>query len=237
MTCAPDDVRFVPAEPDDASGIVATILEGCAPHLRQLVLYGCSGAVRYVAAQISIQHAGGETHYTVARSQGRLLGLAEFRRLPQFLFLNNIAVRSEARGQRVATRLLREAILLAGQKHDRVVALDVFEDNALALGWYKRLGFSAQSTTTWYTSRLGPGEVSPVVISGYAQAEACQEAFGRDPKKVLRFHELRRRTVLDCHPHEGHRLIASLPKARVITQNIDGMHQRAGSRDVVELHA
>lgn len=65
---------------------------------------------------------------------------------------------------------------------------------------------------------------------------ACQEAFERDPEKVLRFHELRRRTVLDCHPHEGHRVIASMPEACVITQNIDGMHQRAGSSDVVELH-
>ncbi|WP_246046422.1 SIR2 family NAD-dependent protein deacylase [Chlorobaculum thiosulfatiphilum] len=59
---------------------------------------------------------------------------------------------------------------------------------------------------------------------------ACQEAFGRDPEKVLCFHELRRRAVLDCHPHDGHRLIAAMPEARVITQNIDGMQQRAGSR-------
>jgi len=65
---------------------------------------------------------------------------------------------------------------------------------------------------------------------------ACQEAFERNPEKVLRFHELRRRTVLDCHPHEGHRVIAAMPEACVITQNIDGMHQRAGSRNAIELH-
>lgn len=68
------------------------------------------------------------------------------------------------------------------------------------------------------------------------EAYACQEAFDRDPEKVLRFHELRRRAVLDCRPHEGHRVIAGMPEAVVITQNIDGMHQRAGSRGVIELH-
>ncbi|MCX7634281.1 MAG: NAD-dependent deacylase, partial [Syntrophales bacterium] len=41
-------------------------------------------------------------------------------------------------------------------------------------------------------------------------------------------------------PHEGHRVLAELqkrhPGVRIITQNIDGMHQRAGSSDVIELH-
>jgi NAD-dependent deacetylase len=65
---------------------------------------------------------------------------------------------------------------------------------------------------------------------------ACQKAFERDPEKVLRFHELRRRSVLDCQPHAGHRVIAGMPEALVVTQNIDGMHQRAGSPKVIELH-
>jgi len=65
---------------------------------------------------------------------------------------------------------------------------------------------------------------------------ACQPAFERDPEKVWDFHDLRRGKVALCEPNEGHRIIAGLPHARVITQNIDGLHQRAGSRDVVELH-
>lgn len=107
---------------------------------------------------------------------------------------------------------------------------------SIDLSAYRRIvfftgaGMSAESGVSTYRGKGG-------FWSRYDYEEyACQEAFERDPEKVLRFHELRRRTVLDCHPHEGHRLIASMPEACVITQNIDGMHQRAGSRDVVELH-
>ena len=107
---------------------------------------------------------------------------------------------------------------------------------SIDLSAYRRIvfftgaGMSAESGVSTYRGKGG-------FWSRYDHEEyACQEAFERDPEKVLRFHELRRRTVLDCHPHEGHRVIASMPEACVITQNIDGMHQRAGSRDVVELH-
>jgi len=69
---------------------------------------------------------------------------------------------------------------------------------------------------------------------------ACQKAFESDPEKVLRFHELRRRSVRKCQPHTGHFTITDLQKKHenvaIVTQNIDGMHQRAGSRYVVELH-
>lgn len=69
---------------------------------------------------------------------------------------------------------------------------------------------------------------------------ACQEAFGRNPGKVLDFHEKRRKSVLDCQPHAGHRHLARMqkihPAITIVTQNIDGMHQRAGSDEVIELH-
>jgi NAD-dependent deacetylase len=69
---------------------------------------------------------------------------------------------------------------------------------------------------------------------------ACQEAFDRDPAKVLSFHEVRRTLILSCMPHAGHAAIAALekrhPGVTVVTQNIDGMHQRAGAVKVIELH-
>ena len=72
------------------------------------------------------------------------------------------------------------------------------------------------------------------------QEYACQKAFDRDPQKVLDFHELRRKEALKCQPHAGHYLITRLQKQHeaihVITQNIDGMHQRAGTGNVIELH-
>ena len=69
---------------------------------------------------------------------------------------------------------------------------------------------------------------------------ACQSAFERDPEGVLEFHELRRIEALKCQPHGGHTIITDVQNDNsdtiVITQNIDGMHQRAKSKNVIELH-
>ncbi len=69
---------------------------------------------------------------------------------------------------------------------------------------------------------------------------ACQEAFNRNPNKVLDFHELRRIEALKCQPHIGHDIITKVQNYKsdsiIITQNIDGMHQRSGSINIIELH-
>jgi NAD-dependent protein deacetylase/lipoamidase len=69
---------------------------------------------------------------------------------------------------------------------------------------------------------------------------ACQRAFERDPEKVWDFHDKRRAAVAACEPNDGHRLIAVIQRAKpgttIITQNIDGLHARAGGVDVIELH-
>ena len=69
---------------------------------------------------------------------------------------------------------------------------------------------------------------------------ACQNAFDINPNKVLDFHELRRIEALKCKPHKGHRLISKIESLKkntsIITQNIDGMHQRGDSKNVIELH-
>ncbi|MGH9884062.1 MAG: SIR2 family NAD-dependent protein deacylase [bacterium] len=69
---------------------------------------------------------------------------------------------------------------------------------------------------------------------------ACQPAFERDPEQVWDFHDVRRTAVGKCEPNAGHRIIAEVqgkqPATAIVTQNIDGLHARAGGRDVVELH-
>lgn len=69
---------------------------------------------------------------------------------------------------------------------------------------------------------------------------ACQEAFERDPDKVWDFHDKRRELTGACKPNAGHEAIARFeerhPRTTVVTQNIDGLHARAGSRNVYELH-
>ena len=69
---------------------------------------------------------------------------------------------------------------------------------------------------------------------------ACQSAFEKNPDHVLDFHELRRKEAISCKPHLGHQVVSSIeknhPDLTIVTQNIDGMHQRAGSKNVIELH-
>ncbi len=69
---------------------------------------------------------------------------------------------------------------------------------------------------------------------------ACQTAFDRDPEGVWDFHNYRRELVGACRPHRGHDVIVAaeqqLSRVTVVTQNIDGMHQLAGSTGVTELH-
>lgn len=69
---------------------------------------------------------------------------------------------------------------------------------------------------------------------------ACQRAFERDPVKVWDFHDKRREMVASKEPNPGHRLVAAIqerqPGTKIVTQNIDGMHQRAGAKVEAELH-
>ncbi len=69
---------------------------------------------------------------------------------------------------------------------------------------------------------------------------ACQPAFERDPERVWDFHDKRRAAVAACAPNPGHLVVAAVQRERpgtaIVTQNIDGLHQRAGAADVLELH-
>jgi NAD-dependent deacetylase len=69
---------------------------------------------------------------------------------------------------------------------------------------------------------------------------ATEQGFRAAPARVWGWYAYRRQRILDCSPHAGHRAMAELerivPELVVVTQNIDGLHQAAGSSDVIELH-
>ncbi len=69
---------------------------------------------------------------------------------------------------------------------------------------------------------------------------ATPEAFRRNPELVWQWYRMRRRKIGETAPNPGHYALAQLetlvPSFSLITQNVDGLHERAGSRDVVELH-
>lgn len=68
---------------------------------------------------------------------------------------------------------------------------------------------------------------------------ATPEGYAANPELVLEFYNKRRRELLTVEPNEGHRLVASLERdfdVTVVTQNVDDLHERAGSTNVIHLH-
>jgi NAD-dependent deacetylase len=68
---------------------------------------------------------------------------------------------------------------------------------------------------------------------------ATPEAWERQPSKVLEFYNERRRGLLEALPNEAHKALVSLEEhfdVQIITQNVDDLHERAGSKNVLHLH-
>jgi NAD-dependent deacetylase len=69
---------------------------------------------------------------------------------------------------------------------------------------------------------------------------ASLDAFRRDPEKVWRFYAPRFAVLTDAEPNAAHRALAELERRglvrAIVTQNIDLLHERAGSHEVVEVH-
>ena len=68
---------------------------------------------------------------------------------------------------------------------------------------------------------------------------ATPEGFYRNPKLVIDFYNSLYKQLLSAEPNKGHRLIAELEKdyeVVVVTQNVDNLHERAGSTHVIHLH-
>lgn len=68
---------------------------------------------------------------------------------------------------------------------------------------------------------------------------ATPEGYAKDPALVLDFYNQRRRQLKDVEPNEGHRQLVRLEKdfdVHIITQNVDNLHERAGSTQVLHLH-
>lgn len=68
---------------------------------------------------------------------------------------------------------------------------------------------------------------------------ASAAGFYEDPEAVLEFYNMRRKRLLEVEPNHAHRLIAELEKwhdVTIITQNVDNLHERAGSSNVIHLH-
>jgi NAD-dependent deacetylase len=101
-------------------------------------------------------------------------------------------------------------------------------------------GISAESGLGTFRDKQGEGiwaKFDPMKL-------ATPEAFARDPESVLAFYDLRRRNLLNAKPNAAHFALARLEAAlderggslTLVTQNIDDLHERAGSARVIHMH-
>lgn len=101
-------------------------------------------------------------------------------------------------------------------------------------------GISAESGLGTFRDRQGEGiwaKFDPMKL-------ATPEAFARDPEAVLAFYDLRRRNLLGAKPNAAHFALARLEgelakrggNLTIVTQNIDDLHERAGSSGVIHMH-
>ncbi len=94
-------------------------------------------------------------------------------------------------------------------------------------------GMSAESGLSTFRDAGGLWDRYPV------EQVATPEGFHRDPELVLGFYNERRKQLLQVEPNQGHRLLAHLEQdfeVTVVTQNVDNLHERAGSSRVIHLH-
>ena len=94
-------------------------------------------------------------------------------------------------------------------------------------------GMSAESGISTFRGGNGPWDEYPV------EQVATPEGYRADPALVLEFYNTRRRQLLEVEPNEGHKLLARLEgeyNVTVVTQNVDNLHERAGSTNVIHLH-
>jgi NAD-dependent deacetylase len=119
--------------------------------------------------------------------------------------------------------------------HDALARARALIDVAASLVVFTGAGVSAESGIPTFRDALDGlwARFDPMRL-------ATEEGFRADPALVWRWYAERRVRIAAAEPNAAHRAIAAAQAAgrpvAVVTQNVDGLHQRAGSRDVVELH-
>lgn len=106
-------------------------------------------------------------------------------------------------------------------------------DNQTRLVVLSGAGISAESGISTFRDANGLWENHRI------EDVASPEGFAKDPATVLRFYNDRRRQLKTVQPNRAHHLLAELQKQldiQIVTQNVDDLHERAGSTHVLHLH-
>lgn len=147
----------------------------------QLTTFSCPGYVNYLKFQCSLPWKINATRLVGAYDDTMLLGFVEFTLMESTLFINNIYIKAEVRGNGIARRFLDYAFLLASKNNLSTISLDCFLWNTKALKKYLNWGFKKISDTYWYIGE-NPYKNSKnsihYLIDSYPNAELTQQSFG-----------------------------------------------------------
>lgn len=94
-------------------------------------------------------------------------------------------------------------------------------------------GMSAESGISTFRDAGGLWDQYPV------EQVATPEGYHRNPELVINFYNERRKQLLEVKPNRGHELLAGMENdynMTIVTQNIDNLHERAGSKHIIHLH-
>ena len=111
--------------------------------------------------------------------------------------------------------------------------MTAFAENNMKIAVLTGAGISAESGLKTFRDSNGLWEGHNVM------EVASPEGFAKNPKLVLDFYNQRRRQLLEVRPNDAHLSIAQLEskhEVQIVTQNVDDLHERAGSSNVLHLH-
>ncbi|MEU8312248.1 GNAT family N-acetyltransferase [Micromonospora sp. NPDC048887] len=202
---APPDVHVRPAVVGDAAWLASVSQASFAGHLHDYLTSAQPGVARFWEVVLAHPASFPGRCFLVAETDGgERLGFADLTLVdPGLAHLSYICVVRAARGRGVARALLRAYL----DRHPGVrgMRLDVFADNAPARALYDRLGFTIESTSTWWVTDVAADRSAPsagVRLDGLHAARAwfdtygfgeltavagdCGVRFGRPSARVLR---------------------------------------------------
>ena len=149
-------IRFRKVTANDLAAVHSLVQNSFESSLHPYMISTQSGAEAFLHVFVDHQQLYPERHFLLSEAEsGELLGYAEFRLLNGVTgFLSYICVSPSARGQGIATRLIRH--YLAQVPQAQVLELDVFTHNEAALALYHKLGFVSGDQNVWWLRDLTP---------------------------------------------------------------------------------
>ena len=176
-----------PATTAQAGDIAAIMAAGMSAKVRRITILGSPLLHAYIAGQLT--SATGDA-FLVAEVEGRVVGVAGWRRLGGTLMLNHLYVQPEARGQGVGRALLADGLQRGSGEEAQSVAVDVFSESPRTRAWYVALGMTPQYRRVWLETPLpSPRSMSAgqCNVDGMEQADLDHARLGFSQFKLITF--------------------------------------------------